>query len=164
MIYTQNCLKRYKHLFVRSIERLVYPPLKNSDGSLFCSKKAESDNSPPTRGVLIPHILRVNYMSQIHKSYNDLKNWAQVSFDGWTKDATDQSQFTPLLNTKTNAPEDVLQLVSYGCKTGCQFLSCSCLKKTLPCTHLCGCDLHNNCSNTRKSNFSAEDDASDNEY
>ena len=36
---------------------------------LFCKKNLEGEKLPPTRGTLIPHILRANYMSQRDKSY-----------------------------------------------------------------------------------------------
>ena len=84
---------------------------------------------PPTRAALLPHILRVNYITMPDKSYKTFclelppieRNW-WYSVDG---------QYVPVRCLALPAPQAVIELIKCGCKAGCKG-RCSCFKNGLP--------------------------------
>ena len=85
---------------------------------LFRKKNLEGEKLPPTRGTLIPHILRANYMSQRDKSYTTAKPvLPALEHNGW--EINFQGEYVPGMCIKEPAPKAVLELVKCGCKGNC---------------------------------------------
>ena len=148
----------------RPIERFVchvYSKRTNIDfipdlrWELFRKKNLEGEKLPPTRGALLPHIARSNYMAMRDKSYTaSMVQLPQLDENGWEVDL--KGEYKPVRCLKEPAPTAVLELIKCGCRGSCDSASCSCLKNGLPCTALCKCT---NCSNTGKEfDLSSESD------
>jgi hypothetical protein len=105
---------------------------------LFRSKNLEGEMLPPTRGALLPHLTRANYMSMRDKSYIRLHpNLPPIKENGWHQH---EEVYVPVRSLNNPAPQAVLELVKCGCKTGCKPGSrCGCFTNGLPCTPLCKC-------------------------
>ena len=57
------------------------------------------------------------------------------------------------------APDNILENVNCGCRSGCSSKRCACVKAELKCTGLCSC---NNCMNIKDGdNMMADDDEND---
>jgi hypothetical protein len=115
---------------------------------LYKKRNLEAENLPPTRAILVPHIMRTNYTSMRDKAYiTQHPLLPPLEESGWMKqDGDSDSTYKPITCTALPAPESVLHFVKCGCKTGCQGKSsCSCAKNRLKCTALCKCE---GCSNS----------------
>jgi len=100
---------------------------------LFRSKNLESEMLPPTRGTLIPHIQRTNYVTMRDKGYTSPNpSLPSLEGNGWTKDEL------PVRCLVLPAPRAVIEMVKCGCKGDCKG-NCSCAKNELDCTPLCKC-------------------------
>ena len=53
--------------------------------------------------------------------------------------------FEPVMTTNPPAPNLIMELISYGCKTDCQTDRCQCRKNELFCMGMCQCEY---CENT----------------
>ena len=102
---------------------------------LIRSRNMEGENLPPTRGALLPHIMRVNYVCARDKSYVQRNpELPPVERSGWK---LEDSRYMPILCSELPAPKAVLELTKCACKTGCKKGQCNCYKNGLPCTPLC---------------------------
>ena len=120
---------------------------------LFCSRSLEGEMLPLTRGSLLPHLLRSNYMAIRDKSYTTLSpHLPPIEEHGWEQDG---ELYVPLRCTNPPAPKAVLELTKCGCKMGCQ-KRCSCKQYGLPCTPLCKC-FTGECGNPFKDNILDQD-------
>ena len=59
------------------------------------------------------------------------------------------------------APDEILEHVQCGCKTGCTSNRCSCCKANLQCTSICQC---NHCSNASDESDTDADDIDENDF
>ena len=105
--------------------------------ALFARKGNESQQLPPTRGMLVPHTSRAFYMALVWKlskapcsKIPSPTDYCWESVEGHLK---------PVFCVHTPAPEALLELRICNCKTGCNRQSCGCKKNHLVCTELCGC-------------------------
>lgn len=111
---------------------------------LFRSKNLEGEMLPPTRAVLLPHILRANYVTMRDKSYQtNCPELPPIEENGWT---SENGMYVPVRCLVLPAPRAVLELIKCGCKAGCKG-RCSCSNNDLPCTPLCKC-YGGDCANT----------------
>ncbi len=81
---------------------------------------------------------------------------------GWEKKA---SMIRPvyLEGEQRVVPEEVMNMVSCGCKTSCKSMICSCNKYSLACTEFCKCKGEVACENPLKVSSHEVDDTSDDE-
>ena len=123
---------------------------------LFSNKCREGEMLPPTRGTLLPHILRANFISMRDKSYKvPHMDLPPLECNGWEMQGT---QFMPVKSLCKAAPSCILELVKCGCQVKCGG-NCSCFKNNLPCTPLCKC-YRLGCSNITDYKVVNEDDLS----
>ena len=81
---------------------------------------------------------------------------------GWEMKGQElQPVFTP--PGQLAAPDEVLNIVSCGCKTGCKTALCSCVKFNLACSEFCKC-MQANCQNSMKVAASDSDNSDDEEF
>lgn len=147
---------------VKALERFVCRVYSSSGPTtlpslrweLFRSKNLEGEMLPPTRGALLPHILRANYITMRDKSYQTTcPHLPPIEENGWN---LENGGYVPVTCLALPAPRAVLELIKCGCKAGCRG-RCSCLNNYLPCTPLCkcyGCD----CANTIREVIPDNDD------
>lgn len=121
---------------------------------------------PPTKDSYHQHKLRSNYLS--HKWKLSLKADAIIPSPighGWRSE--NDGTLLPVLTTKPNAPEAVVELTRCGCKTGCVTKRCSCSSSNLMCTAACKCKGEDMCHNPLKpvesDTDSSDEDSSDSE-
>ena len=127
--------------------------------SKFCtnSRATEPQKLPPTRDALLCHCKRVAYVTSVIK--RSLENNPTIpSPDGYgwhLEEGRLEIQWMLL----PPAPEQVLQLISCGCKkSGCKTRACVCKSHGLPCTDLCHCI---SCENRKEHIDSPDDDDDD---
>lgn len=138
-------------------ERSEIDTLPTLRWELFRKKNLEGEKLPPTRGTLLPHILRANYMSARDKSYISSKpQLPPLELNGWEINPDGSHQ--PVKCLREPAPQAVLELVKCGCRGICDSASCSCLRNGLSCTPLCKCT---DCSNVSKFNIDNESEYGD---
>lgn len=96
---------------------------------------------PPTSATAKEHSLRVYHQVQ-HWLGNDLvpTKWGWKMMNG---------QLHPILTQKPPAPDNLLNLISCNCKTGCE-RGCGCKKAGIQCSLLCGYCRGGGCSNSEK--------------
>ena len=106
---------------------------------LWSGKNKESENLPPTRATIIPHIQRSDYMSRMHKAYDQaIPALPPVTESGWTRDVKTKV-LMPQHCLLPPAPKSILELIKCGCGGICECRYCTCWKNQLPCTSLCKC-------------------------
>ena len=114
---------------------------------LWSTKNKEAENLPPTQNTLAPLIQRTNHVGRVYKSYTqthpELPDLTLTG--GWTRDGISNA-LMPVYCLVPPAPKAVLELVKYGCNTGCSRAACSCVHNQVPCTSLCKCS--DACCNT----------------
>ena len=71
------------------------------------------------------------------------------------------SEFQPVFTPpgQLEARNEVLNLVSCDCKTGCKMAVCSCVKFTLACSEFCKCMGQASCQNPMKTTIPDSDDS-----
>ena len=70
--------------------------------------------------------------------------------------------FEPVMIENPPAPDSILELISCGCKTGCQTDRCHCRKNELLCTEMCRCkDFENPDIEFDKPDYVADLDSDD---
>ena len=75
---------------------------------LFKTKNLESENLPPTRATLLPHIQRTNYVCRIHKSYDTTHPiLPALTESGWQLDKK-TGQLIPVYCLMPPAPKTIL--------------------------------------------------------
>ena len=150
----------------RPIERFVCNVYSERSGldtlpalrwELFRKKNLEGEKLPPTRGTLLPHVVRANYMSMRDTSYiSVMSKLPPLEQNGW--EVRSDEGYLPIKCLNKPAPEAVLELVKCGCRGQCQSAKCCCLRNGLSCTALCKCT---DSSNVDKLNLDKESDDSD---
>ena len=124
---------------------------------MFLSKNMEGEMLPPTRGALLPHIARANYIAMRDKSYvNKFPDLPDIEQSGWR---LEKGVYMPVQNLSLPAPHAVIELTKCGCKAGCSG-KCGCRSNGLPCTPLCKC-YGNDCTNMTNDTFDSLDDEDD---
>ena len=94
---------------------------------------------PPTMTSFEEHVKRAHFQTALWKA---AKEPSQPELDpldhGWE---IHQSSLRPVFGLKDRlpAPDEVLNLVSCNCKTGCSSNNCTCKKSSLTCTSFCKC-------------------------
>ena len=118
---------------------MVYAPkhstqtLPKARWELFRAKNLESEMLPPTRGTLIPHIQRANFLAMRDKGYTSLHPWLpNLEDNGWSENGLPVTCLVP------PAPCSVVEMVKCGCKKDCT-RNCSCMRNSLVCTPLYKC-------------------------
>lgn len=123
----------------------------------FCStvRATEPQKLPPTRDALLCHCKRVSYVTAVvKKSLNNHPNIPNpYEGYGWVlREGKLEIQWMLL----PPAPDQVMQLITCGCKTGCSTRACSCKSNGLSCTDLCKCK---DCVNS--TNYDTDDSTDD---
>ena len=109
---------------------------------------------PPTRGTLLPHVMRTNFVSMRDKSYvTPMPTLPKLELNGWSMN---ENIYIPVKSLLLPAPKAVLELVKCGCRISCRG-NCSCLRHNLPCTPLCkcyssGCEIYSDKTKEREHN------------
>lgn len=114
------------------------PTLPEARWELFKAKNLESENLPPSRSTLLPHIQRTNFVCRLNKSYTTAHPAiSSLTENGWK---LDKGVIKPVHCLMPPAPMAILELVKCGYKkTDCSTGHCSCFKHNLPCITICGC-------------------------
>ena len=121
---------------------------------LFRSRNLEAEMLPPTRGTLLPHIMRTNFVSMRDKSYvTPMPILPKLELNGCSMN---ENIYIPVKSLLLPAPRAVLELVKCGCRISCCG-NCSCLRHNLPCTPLCkcyssGCEIYSDKTKEREHN------------
>jgi len=72
---------------------------------------------PPTRGALLPHIIRANYIAMWDKSYSvACPNLPPIERNGWNME---DGVHVPIQCLTLPSPRAVLEMRKCGCKSGC---------------------------------------------
>lgn len=148
---------------VQPLERFicsVYSPLGPTTipalrWELFRSRNLEGEKLPPTRGTLMPHIIRTNFVAMRDKSYTTPHPCLPpLEENGWIFVG---EEYVPVRCLYKPAPSAAIELVKCGCRTSCKS-HCSCQKNSLSCTALCKC-YSNDCSNFHEGKMIDEEDS-----
>ena len=112
---------------------------------LYCSKggKVEPEGLPPCKSNLSLHIKRANYQTAIwRRAIVAQPNLPSPDGHGWI--VCDKEITINWMATKP-APNEILELLSCGCRKSCIASKCCCMKAGLPCTDMCflKCDNFN---------------------
>lgn len=76
---------------------------------LFPKKTLEGERLPPTRGTLLPHILRASYMSMRDKSFtSSVPNLPPLELNGWQ--VSPAGGYLPVKCLENPDPEAVLEV------------------------------------------------------
>lgn len=130
---------------------------------LFCKHMAENDKMPPTLGALKEHVLRARLQSYI---WGQASRSLQHNLDPLTNGYHVESNghIVPTTTTMEPAPNEVIEMVSCGCKKNCNSKRCSCRSNELSCTDLCQCneECQNNIDlNSTNNNENGQNDIDD---
>jgi len=125
-------------LFCVLYQSKIHTTVKELRYFLYSNRAAEGENLPPTFGSLDLHIRRAHYIAMLWRKAdeNHPHRPAPTAF-GWTFDAG-SSHFSPVRCLNPPAPEAILHLIKWGCKSGCEG-KCSCRKNNISGTEFCGC-------------------------
>jgi hypothetical protein len=119
---------------------------------LFKLGNFSDENLPPNKDCLYHHIRRVNYQTLIwKKSLDAVINAPDPAEHGWV---INNDEIELKWMSIDAAPEELLQFVNCGCKTGCESNRCGCKRANLHCTELCKCE---NCNNRSQDSDDEED-------
>ena len=119
---------------------------------LFKLGNFSDENLPPNKDCLYHHIRRVNYQTLIwKKSFDAVINAPDPAEHGWV---INNDEIELKWMSIDAAPEELLQFVNCGCKTGCESNRCGCKRANLHCTELCKCE---NCNNRSQDSDDEED-------
>ena len=126
---------------------------------LFRTKNSEGEMLPPTCSSLLPHIMRVNFISRRDKSYTELNpSLPPLERNGWQ---IQDGVYSPLLSISLPAPKAVIELTKCSCKKTACLKNCSCYKNGLTCTPICKCNTEVLCENIIRNQNTASDDCDD---
>ena len=94
---------------------------------------------PPTMSSFETHVRRAHFQAAVWVSAGEDSppDLSPLDF-GWEKH---HNMLQPAFGTAENfvAPDEVLNIVSCGCKTGCSSALCSCTRLLMVCTEFCKC-------------------------
>lgn len=103
------------------------------------SKYQDYDNLPPTKAALRQKVLRSNLICLTWKtSHRQKPTTPNPEQHGWERD---DGVLMPVLTDMPPAPEQLIEVSSCICKTGCNTMRCKCKKNNMICTKnvsLCG--------------------------
>ena len=126
----------------------LYSQLKLSDVNkaryeMFCSKGCSTSQQPPCHDVLHLHIKHANYQAAVWSSaLCGHPALPSPHGHGWiiNYSAAKQDPNRSIVWIKQlPALQQLLELISHSCKTGCKSRQCSCLSNSLKCTDVCNC-------------------------
>ena len=136
-------LALYKGENELSLNSLRCNSYKTKIGKLNISQKFRLESLPPTTEAAKQHSYRV---------YLTIQNWLGNILEpfkwGWV---FNNYYYSPVKTEQSIAPESLLNLVSCGCKKGCN-ASCSCRKMNMICTEMCVNCSKSGCTNSKVSN------------
>ena len=113
---------------------------------LFSIHQRELNRLPPTHKAFRQMLMRAHFTAlQWKSSHLPSPELPDPNEYSWKWDETKEI-FESLMTTNPRAPDDsIMELISCGCKTGCQTDRCRCRKNELLCTEMCRCK---DCVNT----------------
>ena len=126
------------------INKLRYQHYVTQIGNSKLTSTFQLEALPPTSSALIQHIFRV-YHSVQQFTGNDIT----ATDCRWIKK---NGTLYPVLTHKAIAPDNLLEMISCGCKSGCT-RNCDCRKISIHCTTMC-----KECNGRTCSNIPMEDD------
>ena len=128
---------------------------------LFCSKNFSSEKLSPTLDAALLHVTQAAYQMFIWKnSATPVLNLPlPVENSGWKYD--ENGLLCHKLIGCNSVPNEIIELVTWKCKSGCNMNWCVCFKASLKCTGACLCI---NCSNKVPGvdDFNSDDDDDEN--
>ncbi|XP_071477249.1 uncharacterized protein [Diadema antillarum] len=131
-----SCLERFTVLMYDVTSNLV--SVNEARRELFCKRKRNLENIPPTQDALLQHIKRVLYQSGIWTTCRQAQS-AVPSPEGWGWTMED-GHWAPVWLTIPEAAKACKELIKCGCRAEAGCVSrCKCSKAGLPCTELCSC-------------------------
>jgi hypothetical protein len=104
---------------------------------MFTSKQTLGEKLPPTKGSLLPAILRANLQAMVWAQDDQCTPTLPSPVDhGWSME---NGHLTPVLCDLPCAPDSVLKLIKCSCTKSRCSAPCKCRAGELPCTEMCGC-------------------------
>ena len=129
---------------ITSLDELRYTRfLKASKRSL--QSQVNMASLPPTSSASREHSLCVYFQLQLWLQTPRLNAVVSISAHEWGWERKDGVLY-PIGSRKPVAPDELLQMISCGCKTGCG-KSCSCRKSAVKCSVLCEICIGVSCTN-----------------
>lgn len=126
---------------------------------LFRKSAKKIDLLPPTKGSFIQHLKRANFQCRIWRQADEaMQDIGDPVDHGWQKD--EQGSYHAIGFDYPVAPNNIIELIKCGCKTGCVTDRCHCWKKQLSCTDMCECE---DCDNRDNARFTIGSDDEDEE-
>ena len=120
----------YKHPEEKKIDVVRY--------RVFCSSSGQSSSLPPTQDDLFKHCQRAAYQAAIWKRSCEAK--PNVPHPrGHGRCVTSAGNLEVQWMDRKPAPDELLELISCGCSTGCISRACSWKGHGLRCTDMCKC-------------------------
>ena len=129
-----------KHLNLGDLRLLAYTEM--------CAKgKIQPERLPPTEGAAAQHSLQA--FLQIH-DWMTLRTTSLNPLEfGWQRKSPEEV-FEPIGSLEPIAPEKLRNLISCGCKTGCEKNQCSCRKNNIKCMTSCSFCRGTECMNSQR--------------
>ncbi len=124
-------------------------------------KALEPQKLPPTSDVLLMHLKRVTYVTAVVKR-SLMRNPNIPGPDGYGWKIEDDSLTIDWVLLPP-APEEILSLISCGCRAGCKTQACVCKAHFLKCTDLCHCLSCKNAKSDFESSGGSDSSSSDDE-
>jgi len=163
---TESCLRFVATLYGKEQET----SLNSMRANIFKRKIAGQRHIPPKLSSLPPtiaafklHCQRAHFQTALWKAagMSSPPNLDPLQH-GWEMNGSElRPVFTP--PGQLAAPDEVLNLIRCGCKTGCKTALCSCVKFTLTCSEFCKCMGQATCQNPIKAATPDSDDCCDEE-
>ena len=111
--------------------------------TMFCTKGNTTDRLPPCHDALRLHAMRSNYQAAVWRhALEPQPDIPPPAGHGWK--AADGGGLSIHWLIGLPAPQQLLELVSCGCRTGCTSGRCNFHSNKMSCTDICKCT---NCSN-----------------
>lgn len=132
-----------------TLDESRYYLYNKATAKLNLKSKFELASLPPTSAAARQHSLR---------TYLQVQQWQGINLNptdwGWKLSAGTLQPVPTLVNV---APDELLNMVSCNCKTGCK-QACGCRKSGLLCTSMCGQCNGLSCTNSPEINLNNDDD------
>lgn len=133
-------LRLYGGFGVQSLNKLRHILYNRSLGKAAISSAFNIETLPPTSAAAKYHSYR---------TYHTVQQWLGnvLPAPDWGWKTTSDGSLAPIETDAPVAPDNILRMISCGCKTGCG-RSCGCRKKGLNCSIMCSKCNGVTCSNT----------------
>ena len=141
-------IKMYGSTVAKTLNRLRYLTYLKCIKTLSLKSDFSLESLPPTSAAAEHHSYRVYHTVQ----QNQGKNLPPSNY-GWVDK---NSVLTPITTTKPLAPDNLLKMISCGCKCGCS-KTCGCRKLQFSCTAMCSPCHGDSCSNVQQE-YESEND------